>query len=295
MASIKLLKVLLLAVSVFFSAAACTETLTSYSSLGNSGKKFISAAEMSSKDWSNPEELSRVWQASLVRIPSDNRNYIKSSIKNIESETIQKNKKYPTVIYLHGCSGIWTGTLWRINYLAENGFAVIAPPSFAREKYPRSCDVNVHQGGYYRDIIKIRQNDAGNAIENAKKLPWVDENNIFLMGLSEGGITTATFHSANKDQSVNARIVEGWTCHAGWEEYKGINAPKTEPVLTLLGSKDPWFQNSYTNGECTKFINQENGSKSIVYTEGDLSYQHELLENDEVQKLLLEFLQQHIH
>jgi len=292
--NIKQLSFLLLSAYVFFYTSACAQNLNSYSHLGNSGKKFTSASKMSSKDWKNPDELERVWQASLIRIPSDKQDYIQSTMAEIAPESFQVNKKYPTVTYLHGCAGIWPGTIRRINFLAQNGFAVIAPPSFARDKYPRSCDVYLHQGGLYRDTLRIRQNDAGNAIENAKKLPWVDANNIFLMGLSEGGITTATFFSKYKNRSMNARVVEGWTCTSKWNEYKGVRAPKTEPVLTLLGSKDPWFQNPYTNGECTNFLNKRNGSKSVVYKKGNLSYQHELLEDNEVKKVVVDFLRSHI-
>jgi len=89
-------------------------------------------------------------------------------------------------------------------------------------------------------------------------------------------------------------VIEGWTCTSAWREYKGLRAPKTQPVLSLLGSKDPWFQNPYTNGECTGFLNKKNGSKSVVYKKGALSYQHELLENTDVQNTVLQFLQQHI-
>ena len=292
MANIKLLSFLLF--YVILNASVCAQSLSSYSHLGNDGKNFTPTSKMSSNDWSHPEELDRVWQASLVRIPSENKSYIQSILADIESESLQTTKKYPTVVYLHGCSGIWVGTIRRINFLAENGFAVIAPPSFAREKYPKSCDIYLHQGGLYRDTLKMRQYDAGNAIEKAKKLPWVDENNILLIGLSEGGITTATFRSKNSNVTVNARIVEGWTCTSAWNEYKGVKARKTEPVLTLLGSKDPWFLNPYTNGECTNFLNKRNGSKSIVYKEGDLSYQHELLEDKVVQGAVPEFLKQYI-
>ncbi len=45
---------------------------------------------------------------------------------------------WPAVIYMHGRAGIWTGTKCRINFLARNGYAAIAPASFARKKYPRS-------------------------------------------------------------------------------------------------------------------------------------------------------------
>ncbi len=275
---------------------ACAQgSSSSYGHLGNIGKKFTEVSKMSSKDWDDPQELERVWQASFVRIPTEGGKPIKSTIARLDENSLVGIKKLPTVIYLHGCSGFWPGTIRRLDYLAENGFAVIAPPSFARKKYTQSCDIYRHVGGFYRDTIKIRQNDAGNTIEKAKQLPWVDENNVFLLGLSEGGITTATFSAKNNKQFVNARVVEGWTCNASWKEYHGVNAPKTEPVLTLLGSKDPWFQNSYTDGECTDLLDQANGSKSIVYREGKLSYIHELLDHEEAKKAVIDFLHKHLH
>ena len=267
---------------------------SSYGHLGNNGKKFTAVTKMSSKDWDNPQELERVWQASFVRILTGDGKTIKSTIATLDPDSLVGVKKLPTVIYLHGCSGFWSGTIRRLDFLAANGFAVIAPPSFAREKYTQSCDIYSHAGSFYRDTIKIRHNDAGNAIEKAKQLPWVDENNVFLLGLSEGGLTTATFSAKNNKQFVNARVVEGWTCNAGWDEYHGVNAPKTEPVLTLLGLKDPWFQNHYNEGECTGFLNKDNGSKSIVYRKGKLSYVHELLDHEEVKKPVIEFLQKHL-
>ena len=294
MASIKLLKLFFILFCLFW-AIACAAGSSTYSHLGNSGKKFTPAANMSHKDWGNPEELERVWQASFVRIPRVNGEILKSTIADLDTSAINFAKKIPTVIYMHGCSGYWAGTIRRIDFLAANGFAVIAPPSFARKKYPKSCDVNLNQGGFYRDTIRIRQNDAGYAIQQAKKLPWVDDNNVFLMGLSEGGITTATFFSKDKNKSVNARVVEGWTCTSTWNEYHGVKAPKSEPVLSLLGEKDPWFQNPYTNGECTKFLNKRNGSQSIVYRKGNLSYRHELLEDNRVKESVINFLKSHLN
>ena len=240
MDNIKVLKNILISMFLF-SIAACAHGSGDYRNLGNNGKKFTSAGDMSSEDWNHPQELERVWQHSLLRIPSESGEYVSLLVGEMEKVRFSGQKKYPTVIYLHGCSGIWSGTIHRINTLAKNGFAVVAPPSFARDKYPQSCDISKHQGGLYRDTIKMRQYDAGNTIAKAKQLPWVDENNVFLMGLSEGGITTATFYSKNKSHSVNARVIEGWTCTSIWDEYRGVRAPKAEPVLSLLGSKDPWL------------------------------------------------------
>ena len=261
--------------------------------LHNSTKAFTPPSEMKRSDWNAPAELERTWQAARVRIPKPGGGYISTTMEELNSDSHAIAGTWPTVIYLHGCSGVWSGTYTRINFLARNGYAVIAPVSFARKKYPRSCDPEKHQGGLYRATLYMRQNDAGHAIAKAKTLSWVDNNNVFLMGLSQGGITTATFSSTGAETSVRARIVEGWTCHAGWPEYSGISAPDNEPVLTLVGSKDPWFQNRWTKGDCTKFIEPSNGSKSVVYSSGYLSARHELLESQEVQKTVLGFLEQH--
>lgn len=311
MDNIKLLKISILLVYILIAGACAQSSNTSaistsssdasvpgtkiwFPELHNSRKKFTAVADMSRKDWNDPLELERVWQNSLLRIPSEDGEYASLQVSDMAKIRFSDQKKHPTVVYMHGCSGIWPGTIRRINFLAENGFAVVAPPSFAREKYPKSCDVDLHQGGLYRDTIKIRQNDARHAIEKAKQLPWVDKYNVFLMGLSEGGITTATFNSKQDAHSVNARVIEGWTCTSTWREYNGLRAPKTQPVLSLLGSKDPWFQNPYNNGECASFMNKKNGSKSVVYKKGALSYKHELLEDTGAQNTVLQFLQQHI-
>ncbi len=275
-------------------ALCCVPAMALSTGLHNSTRTFTAVSEMTSKDWDDPVEMERVWQAALVRIPKPGGGYIATTVKKLHTHHLEESTKFPAVIYMHGCSGIWKGTHTRINFLAANGHAVIAPPSLARKKYPKSCEPEHFRGGMYRDILKIRHFDAGYAIEKAKILPWVDANHVFLMGLSEGGIAVATFRSKAKNASVKARIVEGWTCQStAWEEYRGIQAPADEPVLTLLGAHDPWFQNPYTSGECTGFVNRHNGSKSAVYAEGSLSYKHALLEDKKVQAVVLDFLKVH--
>ena len=260
----------------------------------NSTKDFTAPEEMVAADWSDPKELQRTWEAALVRVPGGGSGIIKTTMKELDATTIPQGKKFPTVIYLHGCSGVWKGTYRRIDFLAKNGFAVIAPVSFAREKYPQSCDTKNHKGGMYRPTLTMRQNDAGYAIIKAKQLRWVDPENVFLIGLSQGGITTATFSSKDPAAAVNARVVEGWTCHAGWKEYRGINAPESEPVLALVAGNDPWFQRPFSRGDCGEFLNQKNGSRSIVYRTGPKRNRHELLEFKDVQQTVLKFLREHL-
>ena len=261
--------------------------------LHNSTKDFTPPSQMKRSDWSDPAELDRAWLAARVRIPKPGGGYVRTTMGELNSGSRTIAGAWPTVIYLHGCTGVWSGTYTRIDFLARNGYAVIAPVSFARRKYPKSCDPGKHQRGFYRSTLLMRQHDAGYAIAQARTLQWVDGDNVFLMGLSQGGITAATFFSTSPEKSLRARIVEGWTCHAGWAEYSGINAPDNEPVLTLFGSKDPWFQDPWTKGDCTRLIDQSNGSRSVVYSSGYLSARHELLESGEVQETVLEFLERH--
>lgn len=269
----------------------CADTPTI--GLHNSTKSFTPNEQMSPTDWVDPKEVDRTWQAALVRIPQPDGSVIKTTVNDLSAVSLDISGPYPTVVYMHGCTGIWEGTFRRINFLARNGYAVVAPASFARLKYPKSCEPSTHQGGLYRRTLRMRWIDAGNAIEKARGLPWVDEKNIFLMGLSEGGITTATFNSLKEAHKVNARVVEGWTCQAGWEDYRGIDAPMDQPVLTLLGKDDPWYKEDWSKGSCDAFLSKTNGSKSIVYTDSPLRFEHELLEYDKPKRAVLEFLRAH--
>jgi len=257
--------------------------------LDNLTKQFTPSSEISSTDWSSSDELHRTWQAALVRIPKQDQVYA-GQISDLPLEALPVKEKLPTVIYLHGCSGFWWGTYIRLDFFAGNGFAVIAPASFARTKYPKSCDPEKKRAGLYRETLKMRQYDALNAIKNAKQLDWVDARNIFLVGFSEGGITSATV-STGLDSGVNARVIEGWTCHAEWSEYRGINASSSEPVLSLVADQDPWFQDAWARGSCGAYMNSDNGSRSVVYRTGPLMSKHNLLDNPDVQSLILEFLQ----
>ncbi|MFV1852541.1 MAG: dienelactone hydrolase family protein [Thalassospira sp.] len=262
--------------------------------LHNSTKTFAAPEDLSWKDWDDPTELERTWQAAIVRMPINDGQSKQVTASELATLSATQIGKLPTVIYLHGCSGIWPGTHTRIKFLADNGFLVIAPASMARKTYPRSCNVETREGGLFRGTLVLRKNDAGYAIEKARTIPLVDSKNMILMGFSEGALATVTFEAQNPRQTVRARIAEGWTCHTPWPEDRGVNAPPSEPVLTLLGVNDPWHQNRWTAGNCQEFLNPDNGSKSIIYRSGKIADQHGLLEFSSAQNDILSFLKQHL-
>ena len=265
--------------------AGCKTDGVTFDNTGNP-KGGTPTVDMSSSDWNDPGELARTWDGAKVRIPLAS-GVLKATMVNL-GETV--TGQYPTVIYLHGCNGFWFGTDRRVDFLAKLGYAVIAPNSFARLKAPTSCKPLVHKGGLYRYSLAMRQFEANHAIARARELPWVDPDNLFLMGLSQGGITTATLREAGA--TVNARIIEAWGCHAGWAEYQGLNAPADQPVLSFVAAHDPWFRASYLQGDCGSFMKNRN-SESVVYETGSLSRRHELLESTAAQEVVAAFLAKH--
>lgn len=259
-----------------------------------SRRSFTDPNDMQQADLIDPEEKMRTWNRAVVWVPDGPGKSRRVTMQELIETYTDSGQKFPTAIYLHGCAGLWAGSSRRMKFLADNGFIAIGPASFARKKYAKSCDPRTHKGGFYRQVATLRRIDAGHAIDRAKELPFVDGDNMLLAGLSEGGLTTATFFSMNKERSVKARIIEGWLCHTHWSEYAGINAPASEPVLALLGVNDPWFLGWYDPPrDCGSYINKENGSRSIVYRTGPVSYKHELLDSRVVQEDVLMFLRKH--
>ncbi len=240
---------------------------------------------------SDPAELERTWSRAKVRVP-DAAGAIRTTMRSL-GETPQ-GVAFPTVIYMHGCAGFWAGTSRRLDMLAAHGFAAIAPDSFARTHKPVSCDANAHRGGLHRGVLGMRLSEARHALRKARELDWVDTENLFLMGLSEGGNTVARL--SEDPPPVNARVIEGWTCHAGWPEYRGLSSYEGQPVLSLVATGDPWFQSQWTRGHCGSFMGdrEATGSRSVVFSEGRLKYRHELLEDRQARRIVMDFLKAHL-
>jgi len=193
-----------------------------------------------------------------------------------------------TVVYLHGCDGINTLSVKAADLLAAAGYLVLLPDSFARRDKPRSCDPLAHRGGLHREVLGWRHAEADLALRQAATLPAVDPRRIFLMGLSEGAIATATYVG----QGLTGRVIEGWTCHAGWPEYQGLRAPAGEAVLSLLGQNDPWFTAPALRGDCGAFMGSASPRRrSLVFRPPHpAASQHDLLWNVDARRALFDFL-----
>ena len=101
-----------------------------------------------------------MWQASWVDFPAGYGDGQTKTIGNLSADEKLSSNKLPTIIFVHGCAGMLRGGKRRVDFFADNGYAVISPISFAREKYPRSCSILLPKRSLmYRGTLAMRQHD----------------------------------------------------------------------------------------------------------------------------------------
>jgi hypothetical protein len=128
----------------------------------------------------------------------------------------------PAVIFLHGCMG-WSNRQARVmNLFKENGYVTFSPDSFARPGRKSKC-------GKRSRVTGLRLEEIRYAVKQIRKLPWVDQDRLVLAGSSEGGMAAARYTG----NDFRAIVILAWGCGRGT-----INAPKSVPVLNLVGKDD---------------------------------------------------------
>lgn len=171
-----------------------------------------------------------------------------------------KNEKFPVVVYLHGCTG--PGNQEFLGYLGAAGFAVIAPDSMARRYRPLQCDPVARVGGYNLFVYTFREAELLYVLQRMEGLPWVDRDNLFLIGSSEGGVTAALYRGAD----FNARVIAQWTC-TGAPLVHGVGAPPETPILAIIRAGDPWYDARHAvgqQGHCGLYMKDRPNSLSLV-------------------------------
>lgn len=165
----------------------------------------------------------------------------------------------PIVIFMHGCSGINEGAITWAHFLTRNQVTVVMPDSLAIPGRPSNCDdQSKNRNLNLVPVRELRPAEAVFVLDELTRLPWVDKNNVFLMGHSEGGMATALA----KDHRYAGRIISGYKCVKG-----GIKGPKDTPVLVINWEIDPWFdrQNAVTT-QCAdqKFWQKRTNATQLI-------------------------------
>ena len=148
---------------------------------------------------------------------------------------------FPTVVLMHGCSGLIReaniSLLSYANFLNENGYSALILDSFGGRK---------KEGGMVCNSLSelskarnYRQEDAYNALQYLKTLTYVDKNNIFLMGQSNGGSVALSI--ANKVQSLGFSDTLKFRAIAAFYPWCGALPHEIKtPLLVLGGEADNW-------------------------------------------------------
>jgi len=138
--------------------------------------------------------------------------------KNFSKAAQNTGKKFPVIVFLHGCAKFMGDhSMW----LVDLGYIVVSPDSFQREGRVGQC------GGDKFHILPMRNAEINYAREQLKKMDWVDQSRVFLVGVSEGGWAVAD-HSG---KGFRAKIIMGYGCQA--DPISG-----SLPVLNLVGDLD---------------------------------------------------------
>ncbi|MDA1098329.1 MAG: hypothetical protein O2967_05030 [Proteobacteria bacterium] len=198
---------------------------------------------------------------------------------------LPSSEHYPTILYMHGCNG--QGRLGPLQAFAKAGFAVIAPNSFARRFRPLQCSPSERTGGRNIFVFDFRLVEISYALQRMAALPWVDNDRLYLIGTSEGGVAAALY----RGEEFRARIIAQWTCH-GAPFIRGLAAPKGEPVLAIVRSNDPWYQPESTAGQlgdCGAFFKSPERSRSLVIDSG---VAHDVWGHSGAMQAALDFLRQ---
>ena len=235
----------------------------------------------------NTDELARTLSKAIVYLPDGAGKARAASIADLP-QYLTAHPGVGIVVYAHGCVGISHIDRNAGKFYAAQGYAFVAPDGFARKTKPVSCRPLQQKGGLHRGVLGWRQAEIDHALRHVKTLAG-PSSSVALIGHSEGGITVATLRTL----PVAARVIEGWTCTAGWPEYEGINAPAAEPVLSLVGENDRWFQHPDLRGDCSAFMDAND--RSVVFRKPDpLHNNHWLMSRKRVRDIVSGFLDRHM-
>ena len=218
---------------------------------------------------SSDADIASTWIKARVYLPQ-----VPSYVKPAD---VSVAGKLPTVVYLHGCTGFSPGDARWARTLTSAGYGVVLPDSFARSYRLSNCDPKTHFAGAFLAAGGMRQEEIEHALKMLMAAPWADQENLFLMGHSEGGGAVARWPNGG----FKAHIISGNRCK------RGLPAPASIGVLVISFLHDPWDGN-YHRTCAIWFGGRESTSELLLPGAG-----HDTSQSPQAQHAVLDFLQAH--
>ena len=216
-------------------------------------------------------DISKSWQDAVVLVPGN--------IFTKTVYTVTVDKPMPVVILMHGCSGIQQHETQWAHFLKSQGYIVVLPDSFAIPGRVMNCDSSSNTPNLGLVPVKrIRPAEVEYTMLQLRKEYWVDKNNIFLMGHSEGAMAAAN----SPELGFNAVVISSFICN------NGVGASITTPVMAISYESDPYFVNK--NYMCKDKWGDRPNAKQIVLS----GHGHATSQNTIAKQEVVAFLKQHL-
>lgn len=205
----------------------------------------------------DPAQLAKTWENGFVFVPGaviGDFTYGRLGAPSVRSRlaALPDGVRFPLVIFLHDAGGV-TGKVNRLlKALEVENFAMVLPDSYARDGRRFDCEGRTwdpENCAMAPDIYLARRAELIHAVEAARRLPWVDRANVFLVGSGEGAIAVALWGG---EVEVSGYVVADWTCTAPADRpwYDGLRIPAGRPTLALATRGHRWADRPGWIGTC---------------------------------------------
>ncbi len=212
-----------------------------------------------------PAALARSWERSLIFVPGEA--FGRFTFGLLGSDRVRERlaalpsgRRYPLVIvldYRADAAGGETGLLeeFEVENLAALFLPDVAPRGRAGDCSDAGCVLSP-------EIYLARRAEMIHAVNRARRLPWVDRDKVFLVGVGEGGAVVALWGG---EVSVKAYAVANWTCTAPAEArwFDGLRTPAERPVLLINSRATLWSGRDGWDGACTERANGHSGARVV--------------------------------
>ncbi len=205
---------------------------------------------------------------------------LKNGEQNIYGEIylpLEEKDSYPTVIVSHGYGGYGKAVAHNGEFLAENGYAAVVFDFRGGGKMSRS------DGDTTEMSVLTEASDLEAVMDQVKELSYVDSNNLFLLGESQGGFVSS-YVAAERAEEVKGLILYYPAFVLQDNEYKNNpdpeNIPDTQEFMGQTIGKI--YYEDATSFDIYDVIGAYKGDVLIQHGDGDtvapISYSEKALE-----------------
>ena len=110
---------------------------------------LLSGAGCAALNSSSEADIAKTWTHARVYLPN-----VPSYVRPADVSVAQK---LPTVVLLHGCTGLTAGIARWARTLTSAGYGVVSPDSFARSYRWSNCDPKTYLGGAFPSAGMMRR------------------------------------------------------------------------------------------------------------------------------------------